>query len=196
MKKIILSVTALLLLLVTLPVSALEKPKVTDHEKVVINMFRGNGCSACKNALTDLVGLNGEYDDYIEIKTYEVWHDSSNSAFLQELIDDFKEEKPGVPFFVIGDKHFVGYSQEEIIGYALELYQDKKYSDYVSKKAKKSENKLTSMTLKEAAIEDGIIEDTTKATETKTNKNDILIVVGIFVVLIGGMAGLIVASKK
>ena len=52
------------------------------------------------------------------------------------------------------------------------------------------------MTLKEAAIEDGIIEDTTKTTETKTNKNDILIVVGIFVVLIGGMAGLIVASKK
>ncbi len=204
MKKMFLIVASLLMLSLV-PVEAKEDlPKVTDHEKVVINMFRGNGCGACHNALTQLLALDGKYDDYVEIKTYEVWKNDGNQALLNAVMTEFEvpEDNQAIPFFVIGDKYYVGYSEEEIFGKALELYEDKKYSDYISKKIKDGKFSPTVMTLEEAATQDGIIgnnseekkeEETTKA---EGGKYDTIIIIGIFAVVIGGFAALIITSNK
>ncbi len=185
------------------PVKAeVELPEVTDHEKVVINMFRGNGCSACYNALTQLINLDGKYDDYVEIKTYEVWYVEGNKTLLNALMSNLKvsEDDQKIPFFVIGDEYYVGYDEDEIFGNALKLYQDDNYSDYVAKLIDSGSYEPTIWTLENAAIQDGIIEGEIESDEdsddTESSKTDTFIIIGIFVLVIGGFTALVVASNK
>lgn len=200
MKKILLSIATMFLLL-AMPVFAEELPEVTNHEKVTIHMFRGNGCPACKSALTSLVNLGDKYDDYIEIKTYEVWYNSNNAKLLNDLMQEYEidENDQGIPFFVVGKSYWVGYNESEIFTEALKLYEDKKYTDYIAQKVKGGNYSLTSMTLTEAATEDGIFEEentSEKEEEQASGKYDTYIIIGIFVVVIGGFIALIVASNK
>ncbi len=198
MKKFLIAIATVLMLTIV-PVNAEEElPKVTDHEKIVINMFRGHGCSACYSALTNLIALDGKYDDYIEIRTYEVWNNKGNSALLNDLMKEFKvpEEDQGIPFFVIGKEYFVGYNEEAIFDKVFELYKDKKYSDYVSKKIKNGDYKLTTMTLEEAATEDGIIGNNKKEEVKEAGKYDTYIIIGIFALVIGGFAALVITGNK
>ena len=85
MKKVISSLVVILMSLFMITnVKAIEKPKVTDHEKVTIYIFRGHGCSACRNAINYFSSLGNEYDDYFEVVTYETWENSNN----KQLADD------------------------------------------------------------------------------------------------------------
>lgn len=127
--------------------------KVTDHEKVTIYIFRGDGCPHCEEAIEYFKTVEDEYKDYIQFVTYETWYNEKNSNLLKLVATALGRDKYGVPFIVIGNKEFVGYKKGSGVGminYALEQYKKDSYKDLV--KSIIEENNITdikSMTLKE-----------------------------------------------
>lgn len=201
MKKIIISVLAALMFILTMPVvNAIEKPEVTDHEKVTIYLFRGEGCGHCQNAISYFLSLGDEYKDYIEVKAYEVWKNQNNSALAADVAAAVGTEYTGgVPLIVVGEKYIGGFGQnsgEELVNYALEYYQDKDYKDVVKEKLKEKDYDETQETLNEAAISEGLTSEIQAPDAETSGKYDTLIIVSIFAVLIGGFAALIVIGKK
>lgn len=82
-----------------------------NEEKPVIYLFRGKGCSHCyeflEYASSDLVKEKG---NKFRMVTYEVWNNEANAELMQKVSDYFKDDASGVPYIVIGDKTFNGYS--------------------------------------------------------------------------------------
>ncbi len=178
--------------------SAIEKPKVTDHEKINVYIFRGSGCSHCYDALTFLYGLDGEYDDYFKVVTYEVWGNQNNSALAKAVATKLGDEFGGVPYIVIGNKSFAGFGSStgtEIIETALEAYKNKKYKDVVASVIKSGNYDVVSQALSEAAYEEGITEVVPPKVEEE-KKDDTWVVLAVFVVIIGGFGALIYSSRK
>lgn len=79
--------------------------------KVRIYIFRGQGCGYCKRLLTYLNSIIDEYKDTVNIKTYEVWYDADNSALMDSAAATMGDTVGGVPYMIIGDKSFKGYSE-------------------------------------------------------------------------------------
>ena len=79
--------------------------------KVRIYIFRGQGCGYCKRLLTYLNSIIDEYKDTVNIKTYEVWYDADNSALMDNAAATMGDTVGGVPYMIIGDKSFKGYSE-------------------------------------------------------------------------------------
>lgn len=203
MKKIILSIVTTLMVFMMIPcVQAAKKPEVTDHEKVNIYIFWGNGCPNCTNAINYFYELGDEYADYINVITYEVWYNQANNNFAQEVAGLLEHELSGVPFLVVGEKYISGWGESvgtTLINDALKYYQDKNYKDVVKKAKEDTKNEIKETTLKDAyelEASQNQNENTNTPVKAEGGKYDALIVVGIFVVLIGGFAALVVIGKK
>ena len=192
MKKVFGLITILLSCFV-LNVKAVDLPKVTDHEKVTIYIFRGHGCSHCYEALEYFHDNIDTYADYFEVKAYEVWNNNDNSTLMNDVADKLGDEVGGVPYIVVGDNYSVnGFSKSlatEIIDAALKEYENKDYTDIVKQLAKGNDS-LKKESLETACKEEGIIVD------PKDTARDGIIICIIFVVVLGGGAGLIALARK
>lgn len=194
MKKFLLTIICLFSI-ITVPVKAkeIELPEVTDHEKVTIYIFRGNGCGFCYNSLAYFNKIASKYSKYFEVVTYEVYNSQENSALYLDVAKEKGEQSGAVPFIVIGDKFSkMGFLEdwgEEFIETALKEYQNKDYVDLVAKIAKNHPD-AESTTLREACIEEGIIQ------ENESHANDTVIILSIFAVIIVGVSSLIFFSRK
>ena len=178
--------------------NAIEKPKVTDHEKINVYIFRGSGCSHCHDALTFLYGLDGEYDDYFNVVSYEVWNNQNNSTLANDVATKLGETMTGVPYIVVGSKSFAGFGSStgtEIIETALEYYQSKKYKDVVASVIKAGSYGEESQTLAEAAYSEGITEVIPPELEDE-DKDDTWVILAVFVFIIGGFGALVYSSRK
>ena len=178
--------------------SAIDKPKVTDHEKINVYIFRGSGCSHCYDALSFLFGLDGEYDDYMNVVTYEVWNNQNNSALAKDVAAKLGDQMGGVPYIVVGEKSFAGFGTDTgdaIIETALDYYQSKKYKDVVASVIKAGSYGEESQTLDEAAYAEGITQDVPSQKEEE-DKDDTWVILAVFVVIIGGFGALIYSSRK
>ena len=84
-----------------------------DNEKqVTIYLFRGHGCGYCHKFLEYVSSdLMKEYGSKFKFVSYEVWNNSGNAELFQEIAKFLGTEANGVPFYVIGDKYFSGYSE-------------------------------------------------------------------------------------
>ncbi len=179
-------------------VNAIEKPKVTDHEKINVYIFRGNGCPHCKDALNFFYGLDGEYDDYFNIVTYEVWHNQNNATLANDVAKKLGDTFSGVPYIIVGSKSFSGFGSStgtEIIETALTEYKNKKYKDVVSSVISSGSYDEASQTLAEAAYEDGITEVVPPQIEEEKS-NDTWIVLAVFAFIFGGFGVLIYSSRR
>lgn len=117
--------------------------KETD-DQAIIYMFRGNGCGYCKNFLTFLNSIVDEYGKYFRLVSYEVWNDDNNAALLKDVAKFLDTSAGGVPFIVIGEEVFPGYSSsyDEKIKEAIKKQYDSKNSyDVMKEMAKAKENK-------------------------------------------------------
>lgn len=85
------------------------KPK---DDAITIYMFRGKGCGYCRAFLEFMNSITDEYGKYFKLETYEVWYDTDNAELLGEVATYLGEDGDGVPFIIIGDKVFGGYSAE------------------------------------------------------------------------------------
>lgn len=104
LKSLLLTVAVLLLM----PLSVFADGK----EKINVYLFKGDGCGYCAKALTFFNGLDEEYQSYFNLVEKEVWYDEDNAALMEEVAAYFGESVSGVPYIVIGEKSFQGYTAE------------------------------------------------------------------------------------
>ena len=144
MKKILLFIVALLLVpvLVSAEVKVLdlkdtledkgitladENYKETD-DQIKIYLFRWSGCSHCYDFLVYLNSLVPEYGHMFKLRSYETTTNEDNEAVMKKVKEYFNDgDKPGVPYIVIGDTTFYGYSErmDEQILTAIKSEYDK-----------------------------------------------------------------------
>ena len=119
-------------------------------DAITIYLFRGKGCGFCRAFLTFLDTITDEYGQYFKLESYEVWNDQNNASLLDEVSNYLGQAAGGVPYIVIGDKVFAGYSSEyddAIKEKIVELYNTKKNKRYdVLKEIEKNPKKDTSET--------------------------------------------------
>lgn len=115
MKKYLLVFLTILLLPFT--IKALEYKdvvapiaKIKSSNQITIYLFHGDGCPHCAEEQKFLNQLKAEYKDKINIVKYEVWYNDDNERLYTEVKNFFNTSPRGVPFTVVGEKYFSGYS--------------------------------------------------------------------------------------
>ena len=104
-----------------------------NDDQITIYMFRGKGCGYCKKFLTFINSIVDDYGKYFKVETYEVWNDADNAELMQNVASFMNEKAEGVPFVIIGDKTFNGYTEsydEDIKSAIKELYDTNKEDRY------------------------------------------------------------------
>lgn len=90
--------------------------KNEDYEEtskqVTIYLFRGTGCTYCRSFLEFLNDISEDYGKYFKLESYEVWSDSNNSELLTDVSEFLGQSAGGVPYIIIGNQVFPGYSEE------------------------------------------------------------------------------------
>ena len=193
MKKVLFSLVTFLCLLVCMPVSA--------EEQVPVYMFSKDGCSACISAQSYFAELENDYPELFELKEIVVFDGNWNAVsddrtnLLVKVYERFGEDssKAATPTIVIGDYHTVGLPQDTDVVYDAIVDASKDDTDVVKELIDDLKLDLDEL-LEYEAVEDDM--PTTPATDETSGKYDTIIIIGIFVVLIGGLAGLVVAGKK
>ena len=101
--------------------------KETD-DQITIYMFRGKGCAYCRKFLEFLNGITDEYGKYFKLVSFESWYNEENSNLLGEISTFMGEQASGVPYIIIGDKVFGGYTEsyDESIKNAIKTLYDSK----------------------------------------------------------------------
>ena len=134
MKKVF----SLLLALLVAVMPVLGVNAAEEKEKVKFYIFYGDGCGFCASlhSYTDELEKNKEYNEMFEIVNYEVWSNSTNATLMSNVGEYFGTKVTGVPFYVIGEKYFSGFSAEsspaQIEAAIKEAYEDKDYKDIVA----------------------------------------------------------------
>ena len=82
------------------------------NDQAIIYLFRGQGCGYCKKFLTYLNSISKEYGKYFKVVSFEVWNDSKNSELMSKVAASKGDSANGVPYYIIGDETFGGYSEE------------------------------------------------------------------------------------
>ncbi|TWO98766.1 thioredoxin family protein [TM7 phylum sp. oral taxon 351] len=81
-----------------------------SSNKPNIYIFWGDGCPHCKALSKFISKLPAETKNKVNIYSFEVWSDKDNKAFMKKFGKYLGQDVSGVPFMVIGDKIFDGYS--------------------------------------------------------------------------------------
>jgi len=83
---------------------------VFEEEKVNIYYFWGNGCPHCKDQFKWFEEIKDEYGEYFNLYGFEIWHNEDNAKLLRDLTNILDENVRGVPFTIIGEKVYSGFS--------------------------------------------------------------------------------------
>lgn len=204
MKKIYFSLVALLSLIIFIPYSYAKND-------VKVYMFTKNGCKACEEAFKYFEGKLEENPDAFELVNVEVWcgtdYTNPNNAtwilgnedalsLMQDMLElhDEDTERLATPTIVVGDYLQVGADNlDDLYDRIIKEQSNKKYKDEVALKAEEEKYDLSAMVKEHGAASCDIM----PTTETnKLETSDIIIIVSVCVVLIGGFVGLILISKK
>ena len=128
MKKRLLLIIVLLLTIIPikcLAVSDSYVDKVADivnvkkeDNKVNLYLFHGQECPHCEEERKWLDEIKNKYKDDLNIYMFEVWHNKDNAKFAEKVKKEFDVDEIGVPFTVIGEKYYLGYSS--VVGSSME----------------------------------------------------------------------------
>ena len=81
-----------------------------SSNKPNIYIFWGDGCPHCKALAKFISKLPAETKNKVNIYSFEVWGDKDNKTLMKNFGKFLDQDVRGVPFMVIGDKIFDGYS--------------------------------------------------------------------------------------
>jgi glutaredoxin len=81
-----------------------------SDDKVNVYVFRGSTCSHCLEAIAYFTSIVPQYGKYFNLVTYEVWNNSANANLMKKVGSALGDSPDGVPYIVIGNKSFSGYS--------------------------------------------------------------------------------------
>jgi len=95
-----------------LELDGLDKIKETKkNNPITVHVFIGKGCPHCHDFLLYAsTTLNKKLGDKVDYKIYETWYDSDNEKLFGYVSNYFKLNRSGVPFIVIGNDYYKGYS--------------------------------------------------------------------------------------
>lgn len=154
-----------------------------DNKKVNVYLFRGDGCPHCADAEAFFESIEDELGEYFTLVDYETWKNSDNAALLEKVADARGEEVGGVPYIIIGNKSWNGYSSEYDDDFKDAIMAE--YETSITERYDIMELVDTGSTGKGA---------TTSAKNTSTS--DAVALVAILIVLGGIVAGVIAIRKK
>lgn len=105
-----------MVLLLPLCVFAEDEEESSNEEKseAIVYFFRGEGCSHCAETEAWFKSIEDEYGSKFKIVDYETWNDEDNADLMKEVAKARGEEEQatGVPYIIIGDKSWVGFTDE------------------------------------------------------------------------------------
>ncbi len=84
---------------------------VNAESTVTGYLFYGEGCPHCKKERAYLQETQNRLS-YFEVKEFEIYYDQQNNQLLQKVSAELDTQVGGVPFLVIGDDYFIGFSEE------------------------------------------------------------------------------------
>ena len=184
--------TLFLLLLVIMPITFASAKKTTTTteaasgapSKVTMYVFYGSTCPHCQELeeyIASTLKKDARVKDYLEVKYYEVWENTTNASFMTALGSSLGVEVKGVPFIVIGQKYFSGYGStmnEEIVNTIVDQKNNAKYVDVVAELVKATGAQLTESNPEPSSPEDD------KNTTKKNNIIGIIILVVTIAVIV------------
>ena len=80
-------------------------------EKFNMYLFWGDGCVHCHNLKIFLNDLEPKYKDMFELYAFEVWGNPDNQTLMGRFAKTMGDSPKGVPYLVVGDKSFNGFSE-------------------------------------------------------------------------------------
>lgn len=164
--------------------------KVEASDTINVYLFRGATCEHCHDALEYINEHREEIPDNVEIITYEVWRNSDNSTFHNEVAKALgldEDDYNTVPLFVVGDEYILGYGTgtwEELFEFAENYASSDDYEDIV---ANTRNNTTLNLELEAMTLDDLYSEPNPIVT---------IIVYVVFGVIVLGFIGMIVFSRK
>lgn len=84
---------------------------VSAASNPVIYFFKGDGCPKCVEEERFLEALSKKIPK-LEIRSYEVWRHAGNAAMMQNLLKSRGVDATGIPFTIVGNRIFYGFSQQ------------------------------------------------------------------------------------
>ena len=96
---------------VTLSRHSLPEDIVFSEDKINIYLFWGDGCGYCERLIGFLESLDSEYSKKYNIYLFEVWNSPDNRQMMSNFAGALGHNVSGVPFLIIGDQTFSGFSQ-------------------------------------------------------------------------------------
>ena len=108
-----------------------------EKEKINVYIFYGDGCPHCHNAFNFFDSIEEEYGKYYKLVKYETWYSHRNNKLMISTAEALGTDTTnlGVPYIIIGDKTFLGYSSqydEDIKKAIVDAYNDENYDDKVA----------------------------------------------------------------
>ena len=181
MKKFLLSIIAILLVVsLNISVSAKEtkstkkeEEKITCANDVNIYLFWGDGCPHCEGAIAFFESIEKEYGHCFNLEKFEVWKDKENQKLMKKVGNYFGKEIKGVPFIIIGEETFSGYSSqlnEDILKAIKNAANDEEYVDVIEK------------------VQNGEMKS--------SNSSDTVVTVMIILLIVGGIGALVATAKN
>ncbi len=127
-----------------------------NDDQAIVYLFYGQSCGYCQKFLEFLNSIIPEYGKYFKVVGYEVWSNSANSDLMDKAAKILDESADGVPFIVIGDQVFTGYSSSydaKIKSAIKSLYDTKKEDRYdILDEIEKGDSQKTSGVSSKAVI--------------------------------------------
>lgn len=80
--------------------------------KVSVYLFRGDGCPHCADAEAYFDSMKDQYGDQFRVYDFEVWYNKENSTLMNTVASAKGQEVDGVPYILIGDKSWNGFTDE------------------------------------------------------------------------------------
>jgi glutaredoxin len=128
-------------------------------------LFYGEGCPHCAKERAFLETIKDEYPD-LKINSFEIYYNQENVAFLQKIAETLKVQTGSVPFLIIGDETFVGYSAT-----ISPVQIESRIKECLIAKCPDSVAKIVGIDIKEDSIKDVKIDDS-KTTNNITGETD------------------------
>ncbi len=100
--------------------AAAPRAAIQGGGQTVIYFFWGDGCPHCATAKPFLAQLKQKYPG-VQIRDFEVWNNAANRDPFIKMATKFGFEPSGVPTIFIGERYWVGFS-ENPLGREIEAY--------------------------------------------------------------------------